>query len=96
MIMDMNKDKETLLEEYSDEISRVIVKMYEGIQEKQEKSYYEDLTNGVDEMNAGEKTYQTTRAQLDILMELMKKLERTFPEYMAPSCIMTEEGVVES
>ena len=96
MTMDMNKDKETLLEEYSDEISRVIVKMYEGIQEKQEKSYYEDLTNGVDELNAGEKTYQTTRAQLDILMELMKKLERTFPKYMAPSCIMTEEGVVES
>ena len=95
MTMDMNKDKETLLEEYSDEISRVIVKMYEGIQEKQEKSYYEDLTNGVNEMNAGEKTYQTTRAQLDILMELMKKLEETFPEYMAPSCIMTEEGVVE-
>ena len=95
MTMDMNKDKETLLEEYSDEISRVIVKMYEGIQEKQEKSYYEDLTNGVNEMNAGEKTYQTTRAQLDILMELMNKLEETFPEYMAPSCIMTEEGVVE-
>ena len=96
MTMDMNKDKETLLEEYSDEISRVIVKMYEGIQEKQEKSYYEDLKNGVDEMNAGEKTYQTTRAQLDILMELMNKLESTFPEYMAPSCIMTKEGVVES
>lgn len=96
MTMDMSKDKETLLEEYSDEISRVIVKMYEGIQLKQAKSYYEDLENGVSEKEAGEKTYQTTRAQLDILMELMVKLENTFPEYMAPSCIMTKEGVVES
>ena len=96
MTMDMNKDKETLLEEYSDEISRVIVKMYEGIQEKQEKSYYEDLQNGVGEMEAGKKTYQETRAQLDILMKLMMKLEDTFPQYMSPSCIMTEEGVVES
>ena len=95
MSMDMNKDKETLLEEYSDEISRVIVKMYEGIQEKQEKSYYEDLTNGVDEMDAGEKTYQTTRAQLDILMELMNKLDETFPQYMATSCIMEDEGAEE-
>ena len=95
----MSMDKETLLEEYSDEISRVIVKMYEGVHEKQENSYYEnleDIENGVvDGLNAWEKTYQTTRAQLDILMELMKKLEDTFPEYMAPSCIMTEEGVVE-
>lgn len=96
MTMDMNKDKETLLEEYSDEISRVIVKMYEEIQLKQERSYYEDLENGVDEMEAGEKTYQTSRAQLDILMKLMVKLENTFPQYMTPSCIMTEEGVVES
>ena len=99
MTMDMNKDKETLLNEYSDEIARVIVKMYESIHEKQENSYYEnleDMENGVvDALNAWEKTYQTTRAQLDILMELMIKLEDTFPQHMAPSNIMTEEGVVE-
>ena len=99
MTMDMNKDKETLLNEYSDEIARIIVKMYEGVHQKQEDSYYEnleDIENGVvDALNAWEKTCQTTRAQLDILMELMIKLEDTFPQYMAPSCIMTKEGVVE-
>ena len=96
MTMDMNKDKETLLNEYSDEISRIIVKLYEEVQLKQKESWYEDIENGVPEMEAGEKTYQTTRGQLDILMKLMVKLENTFPEYMSPSCIMTEEGVVES
>lgn len=96
MTMDMTVDKETLLENYSDEISRVIVKMYEEVQLKQEDSYYEDLENGVNESEAGEKTYQRTRGQLDILMELMVKLEDTFPQYMAPTCIMTKEGVVES
>ena len=99
MTMDMNKAQETLLDEYSDEIARVIVKMYEGVHQKELDSFYEnqeDIENGVVEgLNAWEKTYQTTRAQLDILMELMNKLDETFPQYMATSCIMTEEGVEE-
>lgn len=86
MTMDMNKDKETLLEDYSDEIARVIVKMYEEIQNKQAKAF-KNLSI------VDEKLYRTTQAQLDILLELALRLDDTFPQYMATSCIFTEEEV---
>lgn len=95
MTMDMTMDKVTLLEEYSDEITRVIARMYEEVQLKQEETYYKDVENGVDENEAWSNPSQEIYAgQLNILMRLMVKLDETFPEYMATSCIMMEEGLI--
>ena len=96
MTMDMSKDKETLLSEYSDEIARVIAKMYLRIQEKQDNSITVNLADEGDEYIVDEKTFERTSAQLSILMELANELDATFPQYMATSCIMDEEGVEES
>ena len=90
----MSNFKDISLDEYSDDIVRVIAHMYEDVKNRQEEAYRIDIENGVSEAKAGMKAYPKTRAQLDILMELMKKLDAEFPN-MHSKLVMREERVEE-
>ena len=69
---------ETTLDEYSDMVAEVIVRLYQDVKDRQEEAYRKDVESGVSEFEAGMKAYPKTRAQLDILTELMRKLDDEF------------------
>ena len=69
---------ETTLDEYSDKVAEIIARLYQDVKDRQEEAYRKDVESGVSEFKAGMKAYPKTRAQLDILMELMKKLDDEF------------------
>lgn len=81
-------EKETLLDEYSDEIARVIVKMYDEVKNREDDLYHKDY-------EAWCKESHRFSGQRCILLELMIELENKFPEHMRPSNIMVMEGVTE-
>lgn len=79
---------------YSDEIARVIARLYQDVKDRQEEEYRKDVESGVSEFNAGMKAYPKTRAKLDVLTELMQRLDAEFPD-MNTNLIMSEEGIEE-
>lgn len=89
MNMDMSKDKQTLLEEYSDELCRIICKKYGQIKDDQHRRLRECIENNDDE--SFRKVCDETTLALKALLEILTEFDEKFPQYMAASIIFDNE-----